>query len=134
MAGEASIRINVEIVEFGALLGQMDKQQFDGALVGWSGRPDPDGNVYNIFNTGGGFNYSAYNNPRLDSLLEAGRILSRPDLRRRAYADAMAILNEDLPYIFLYWPKEYKAMTPKLQGFVHISDGMIRLRHAWLNP
>ena len=134
MAGEAAIRINVEIVEFGTLLSQMDKQQFDASLVGWSGRPDPDGNVYNIFNTGGGFNYSAYNNPRLDSLLEAARILSRPDLRRRAYADAMAILNEDLPYIFLYWPKEYKALSPKLQGFVHISDGMIRLRHAWLNP
>ncbi len=134
MAGEAGIRVSVEIVEFGALLSQMDKAQYDGALVGWSGRPDPDGNVYNIFNTGGGFNYSQYNNARLDSLLEAARILSAPDLRRRAYADAMAILNEDLPYIFLYWPKEYKAMSPKLQGFVHISDGMIRARHVWLNP
>ena len=134
MAGEAGIRVSVEIVEFGTLLSQMDKAQYDAALVGWSGRPDPDGNVYNIFNTGGGFNYSQYNNARLDSLLDAARILSAPDLRRRAYADALAILNEDLPYLFLWWPKEFKAMSPKLAGFVHISDGMIRLRHAWLNP
>ncbi len=134
MAGEAGIRVNVEIVEFGSLLSQMDTHRYDASLVSWSGRPDPDGNVYNIFNTGGGFNYSAYNNPRLDALLDAARILTAPDLRRRAYADALTIMNEDLPYIFIYWPKEYKAMTPKLQGFVHNSDGMIRLRNVWLNP
>jgi hypothetical protein len=48
------------------------------------------------------------------------------------FADALTTLNDD--HSFLYWPKEFKAMSPKLAGFVHISDGMIRLRHAWLNP
>lgn len=134
MAGEAGIRVSVEIVEFGSLLSQMADHRYDASLVSWSGRPDPDGNVYNIFNTGGGFNYSAYNNPRLDALLDAARILTTPEHRRRAYADALTIMNEDLPYLFLYWQKEYKAMNPKLQGFVHISDGMIRLRNVWLNP
>lgn len=134
MAGETGIRVNIEIVDFGTLLSQMAAHQYDASLVTWSGRPDPDGNVYNIFNTGGGFNYSAYNNPRLDALLDAARILTAPELRRRAYADALTIMNEDLPYLFLYWQKEYKAMSPKLQGFVHNSDGMIRLRTVWLNP
>jgi peptide/nickel transport system substrate-binding protein len=43
-------------------------------------------------------------------------------------------MNEDLPYLFLYWPKEYKVMTPKVQGFVNNPDGMMRLRHVWLSP
>jgi len=95
---------------------------------------DPDGNIYNNFVTGAGQNRSGYANPRFDTLLDAARILTTPEHRRRAYADALAIMNEDLPYLFLYWPKEYKVMNPKLQGYVHNSDGMMRLRHVWMNP
>lgn len=134
MAGEAGIRVNLEIVEFGALLNQLDAFNFEASLLGWSGRPDPDGNIYGFFVTGGGLNNSAYGNSRVDTFLDAARILSTPDQRRRAYTDVMNILNDDLPYLFLWWPKEYKVLGPKLQGFVHISDGMMRFRHVWLNP
>jgi len=70
----------------------------------------------------------------VDTLLDAARILSTRDQRRRAYGDVMNILNDELPYLFLYWPKQYKVLGPKLQGFVHISDGMMRFRYSWLNP
>jgi peptide/nickel transport system substrate-binding protein len=136
MAGEVGIRVTIEIVEFGAMLSQITppRHQFQAALLGWSGRPDPDGNIYGFFVTGGGLNNSAYANPKVDSLLDAARILSTPDHRRRAYADVLAVLNEELPYFFLWWPKQYKTMTPKLQGYVLVPDGMMRLRSVWLNP
>ncbi|MDR7543698.1 MAG: ABC transporter substrate-binding protein, partial [Armatimonadota bacterium] len=136
MAAEAGIQVNLEIVEFGTLLSQITPptHRFQAALLGWSGRPDPDGNIYAFFVTGGGLNNSAYSNPRVDSLLDAARILTTPDHRRRAYAEVLTILNEDLPYFFLWWPKQYKTMSPKLQGFVLVPDGMMRLRSVWLNP
>lgn len=134
MAGEVGIKVNIELVEFGALLSQLTTQKFEAALLGWSGRPDPDGNIYGFFVTGGGLNNSAYSNSRVDTLLDAARILTTPDQRRRAYAEIMTILNDDMPFLFLWWPKEYKVLGPKLQGFVHISDGMMRFRQAWLNP
>jgi len=134
MAAEVGIRVNLEIVEFGALLSQLDAKRFEASQLGWSGRPDPDGNIYGFFVTQGGLNNSAYANERVDVLLDAARVLTTPDLRRRAYGQIMAILNDDLPYLFLWWEKEYKAMSPKVQGFVHISDGMMRFRHVWLNP
>jgi peptide/nickel transport system substrate-binding protein len=134
MAGEASIRVNVEIVEFGALLSQLNAHRFEASLLGWSGRPDPDGNIYGFFVTDGGLNNSAYSNSRVDALLDAARILNIPDQRKRAYSEILGILNDELPYIFLWWPKEFKAMSVKVQGFVHISDGMMRLRSVWLNP
>ena len=135
-AGEVGIRVNIEIVEFGTMLAQITPptHRFEAALLGWSGRPDPDGNIYGFFITGGGLNNSAYSNPRVDTLLDAARILTVPDHRKRAYADLLNVLNEDLPYVFLYWPKEYKVMSPKLQGYVLVADGMMRFRHVWLNP
>ena len=134
MAGEAGIRVNIEIVEFGAILSQLATQRYDAVRIGWSGRPDPDGNLYAFNITGGGSNFSGYSNPRVDAMLDAARLLSAPDLRRRAYAEILTVLNEDLPFIFLWWPKEYKLMSPKVAGFVHISDGMMRFRNVWLNP
>ncbi len=134
MAAEAGIKINIEIVEFGTMLNQLDTHKFEASLLGWSGRPDPDGNIYGFFVTGGGLNNSAYSNPKVDTLLDAARILTAPDQRTRAYADIMSTLDDELPYLFLYWPKEYKVLGPKLQGFVHISDGMMRFRSTWLNP
>jgi peptide/nickel transport system substrate-binding protein len=134
MAGEAGIRVNLEIVEFGALLSVLASLRYEAALLGWSGRPDPDGNIYNNFVTGAGQNRAGYSSARFDELLGAARILTTPDHRRRAYADALAIMNEDLPYLFLYWPKEYKVMSPKVQGYPHNPDGMMRFRQVWLNP
>jgi peptide/nickel transport system substrate-binding protein len=134
MVGEVGIKVNIEIVEFGALLSQLDAHKFEASLLGWSGRPDPDANIYGFFVTGGGLNNSAYANPKLDALLDAARILTTQDQRRRAYTDVMNTLNDDLPYLFLWWPKDYKVLSPKLQGFVHVPDGMMRFRHVWLNP
>ena len=134
MAADAGIKVNIEIVEFGAILSQGDAHKFEAILLGWSGRPDPDANIYGFFVTDGGLNNSAYSNPKVDTLLDAARILTTPDQRRRAYADIMNVLDDELPYMFLYWPKEYKVLGPKLQGFMHISDGMMRFRNAWLNP
>lgn len=134
MAADAGIRVNLEIVEFGALLSQLSSRRFEATQLGWSGRPDPDGNIYAFFTTGSANNFSAYSNPRVDTLLDAARILTTPEQRRRAYAEVMDIVNDDLSLVFLWWPREYKLLSPKLQGFVHISDGMMRFRHAWLNP
>lgn len=134
MAADAGIRVSIELVEFGALLSQLNTQRFEAVQIGWSGRPDPDGNIYAFFVTGGSLNFGAYSSPRVDTLLDAARILIAPDHRRRAYGEVLTVLNEDVPYIFLWWPKEYKTMSPKLQGFTLVPDGMMRLRHVWLNP
>jgi peptide/nickel transport system substrate-binding protein len=134
MAQEAGIRINLEIVEFGAILSQLATRRYDAVRIGWSGRPDPDGNIYAFNVTGGGTNFSGYSNGQVDAMLDAARLLSAPEHRRRAYADILTALNDDLPFIFLWWPTEFKLMNRKVQGFTHIPDGMMRLRHVWLNP
>jgi len=132
MAAEAGIRVNIDLVEGGALVEKFNTHRFDAALAAWSGRPDPDGNIHGFFVTGGGFNYSVYSNSKVDAMLDAARILTISDHRRRAYAEILTVVNEDLPILFLWWPKEYKLLSPKVQGFVHIADGMMRFRNVWL--
>ncbi len=134
MLGEVGIKVNIQVIEFGALLSVSEAHKYEAMLLGWSGRPDPDANLYQFVITGSLNNRSAYSNPKLDVLLDAARVLTTSDLRKRAYAQIMDTLNDDLPILYLYWPKEYKALRSNVQGFVHVSDGMLRLRHVSVGP
>ncbi len=134
MLGEVGIKINIQIIEFGAQLSVTESHKYESTLLGWSGRPDPDANFYSFVVTGGPNNRSAYSNQKVDVLLDAARVLTTPDQRRRAYGQIMDMVNDDLPLLWLYWPKEYKALRSNVQGFVHVSDGMLRLRTVSVNP
>lgn len=134
MLGEVGIKITIQVIEFGAQLSVTASHKYESTLLGWSGRPDPDANLYSFVVTGGPNNRSAYSNPKVDVLLDAARILGLTEHRKRAYGQIMDMLNDDLPILFLYWPKEYKGLRANVQGFVHIADGMLRLRTVWLNP
>jgi peptide/nickel transport system substrate-binding protein len=52
-------------------------------------------------------NISHYASPRIDKLLEDGRILIDLEERRKVYLDFQRFLLEDLPAVFLYYPKYY---------------------------
>ena len=44
------------------------------------------------------------------------------------------ILAGDVPYVWLFFPKEYKLVSTRVRGFVHVPDGMMRFRTVWLEP
>ena len=69
----AGINMQIEKVEFGTLLDQLDKHNFQVGALGWSGRPDPDQNVYDFFITDGKNNNAGYSNPQVDEQLKAAR-------------------------------------------------------------
>jgi len=126
MLQQVGFKVKIEMVEFGTLLEQTDNGDFQAATVGWSGRVDPDGNAYAWFSTGGTLNYMQYSNPKIDQLLKQARTISDQNQRKQLYDQVTKILWDDAPYIFLYYPKDYKAMKSDLNGFVHVPDTMIR--------
>lgn len=52
-------------------------------------------------------NIANYNSPRIDKLLEDGRLELDPDNRKKIYLDFQRFLLEDAPAIFLYHPQNY---------------------------
>jgi len=136
MAAEAGIQVKIQLIEFGQLLDETDHLRHQAALLGWSGRPDPDFDVYPFVTQGGigSFNNAGYTNPRVQTLLDAARLLSDMGQRKRAYSEVTRILADDMPYAWLYFPKEYKLVSTKVHGFVQVPDGMMRFRTVWLAP
>lgn len=136
MAAEAGIGMSIQIVEFGTLLHTLDHLEHQAGLLGWSGRPDPDFDIYPFMTQSGigSFNDAGYADPKVQTLLDAARLLNDMTQRKRAYRQVTEILADDVPYVWLYFPKEYKLASTKVQGFNHVPDGMMRFQTVWLAP
>lgn len=126
MLKPAGITVNLEKVEFGTMLDQAKKGNHESVQVGWSGRPDPDLNIYDFAVTGGSNNYSQYSSPEVDKLLKAGRVEADETKRKTIYNDLMKVLNDDIEYVYLYHSNNIFGISKSVQGFNYIPDGLIR--------
>lgn len=136
MAAAAGIQVTLQVVDQATLIEATVHVSEQAGLTEWSGRPDPDFDIYPFTTQSGigAFNYAGYANPNLQTILDAARYLGDMTLRRRAYSEATKILADDVPYVWLFFPKEYKLVSTRVQGFVDQPDGMMRFRSVRLGP
>ncbi|MDX8347324.1 ABC transporter substrate-binding protein [Cognatiyoonia sp. IB215446] len=127
MAAEAGINISIVAKEFATLLSEQTAGAFEISQIGWSGRVDPDGNIHQFMTCEGGINDSGYCNPEIDTLLNAARTSTDVATRKESYDAALAILQEEIPIIYLYHQTWIWAIDDAVAGYVPYPDGMIRL-------
>ncbi|MCF7701241.1 ABC transporter substrate-binding protein [Loktanella sp. M215] len=127
MAAEAGITVNVVAKEFATQLSQQTAGDYEISQIGWSGRVDPDGNIHQFVTCEGGINDAKYCNPEVDKLLNDARATNDTAERKALYDQATAILDDDLPLIYIYHQNWIWAMDKGVTGFTAYPDGMIRL-------
>lgn len=132
MAAEAGIRIKITSKEFATLLADQSAGDYQASQIGWSGRVDPDGNIHQFMTTDGGINDSKFSNPEVDRLLNEARTSTDTAKRKESYDAARAILNDELPIVYLYHQTWIWALSNKVDGFTPYPDGMIRLEGVTL--
>lgn len=130
---DIGVDCQVEYIEWSVLVSQyLDKAQFEAYALGWSLGVDPD--FYLYFHSSAavdengvlvGFNDVEFKNAELDALLEQGRTTLDKEARKQIYVDAQKIVNEELPYIFLYANNAPAAMSKKIQGVTWAPTGPI---------
>ena len=125
----AGIDVKLAKEEFGTLLDDSTNRNYQALFLGWSGRIDPDLNIYDFMVTNGDFNDSGYSNPEVDRLLGEARRISDKGRRKELYDQAMKIIHEDVPYVYLYHNNSTTdfAMQPSVKGFEPYPDGILRL-------
>ncbi|WP_137123743.1 ABC transporter substrate-binding protein [Roseomonas sp. HF4] len=129
MVAEAGFTLTLRAMEFASSLQAAQRGDFETYLVGWSGRVDPDGNIFSFSRTGGGQNDGRYSNAEVDRLLDAARTELDVEKRKDLYAQALRIsLGQDANRIYLWHRKNIMAHSARLSGYRPVSDGMIRLQ------
>jgi len=128
MAAEAGFDIKIQAVEFATSLDLLEKGDYEAYLGGWSGRTDPDGNLYNFVGCKAppALNFSLYCSPEVEPELDAERVGGSVAERMAHFAKIAAITLVDRPLIYLWHPKWLYAMNAKLAGFEPYPDGLIR--------
>jgi len=130
MEAAAGIKVTVTPTQFTTALNKADAGTFDAFAVGWSGRVDPDGNIYGFVATPGTLNDSGFTNAKLDYILNGARKSLTIKARSTLYRAAMQIIHRQRPLIYLYHPVNYYGVSKKVDGVQIYGDGLIRVNTA----
>jgi peptide/nickel transport system substrate-binding protein len=128
MAAEAGFDLKIRLTEFATSLKQSEDGNFQLFLIGWSGRTDPDGNSYSFQVCNQPQDVGHYCDKEVDAAHHEARVGADVATRKAAYEKVAAkVLNGGGPIIYLYHPQVLVAHTDKLDGYVPMPDGLIRV-------
>ena len=133
MAKEAGFDIRIQSTEFSTSLDLADKGQFEAYVLAWSGRADPDGNIYSFDACKQPLNNAGYCKPAVDELLTKSRTTRDPVERRKFYDQLAAIVLNDRPIVYLYHRNWLWAYSGKLTGLRTVPDGLVRVQGLKFN-
>ena len=127
MAGEAGFDMKIRVTEFATSLNEAEAGRYQAYMLNWSGRPDPDGNLYVFHKSGAPQNYGKYTSAEVDRLLEEARVKGDMAVRKALYERVAGTLLAEGSVLYLYHRTVIIAHTAKLDGFRVHPDGLVRV-------
>jgi peptide/nickel transport system substrate-binding protein len=127
MSREAGFDVKIQAAEFATSLNLADKGEFDAYVLAWSGRADPDGNLFSFHGCKQPLNYAGYCDAETDKLLAASRAARDPAERAKLFEQITARVLKDKPIVYLYHRNWLWAYNAKLSGVRNIPDGLLRV-------
>ncbi len=128
MAKEAGFDVKIQSTEFATSLNLADKGQFDAYVLAWSGRADPDGNLFSFYGCKQPLNYAGYCKPETDELLNKSRSTREPAERARLFEQIAKEGDKERPIVYLFHRNWLWAYNNKLTGVRAIPDGLMRVQ------
>jgi peptide/nickel transport system substrate-binding protein len=127
MAGEAGFDVKIRVTEFATSLNEAEAGRYQAYELGWSGRVDPDGNVYSFQKCKAPLNYAGYCDKDVDSWLDQARLTSKFEERKAIYEKVARKVLDDESIIYLYHRRILVAHTDRLTGYKQVPDGIVRV-------
>lgn len=128
MAKEVGFDVKIQATEFATSLNLADKGQFDAYVLAWSGRADPDGNLFSFYGCKQPLNYSGECRANWDELLSRSRTTLDTPGRIKVFATLAAEVVKERPVVYLFHRHWLYAFNKKLTGFRTVPDGLVRVQ------
>ena len=144
-----AIGINVELVklssdehtnyQFGGKMDANGKRDYDMIMAGWEADyPDVSGNIEPLLdgaNAGeGGANAAAYSNTKVDDLIAQQSVLSDESARNQLLFQALDIVNDEVPYVFVDYPVKQVTINANYTGFTMNASWIWNLYFKNIHP
>jgi peptide/nickel transport system substrate-binding protein len=116
---QAGVKMDIEQLEFPALVEKDRKRAFDATIGQWSTQPSP-GAVRGSWGTGGsraasGNNYGSYESPVFDAYVDTALASFDPGKRKAYFTKAYETIIQDAPAIWLAEPIQTVGYQSRLQ-------------------
>jgi peptide/nickel transport system substrate-binding protein len=130
MEQQVGIDLSLQPEEFVTTVNAGTSGHYQALQIGWSGRIDPDQNIYQEWHTGGSLNYVGASDPQIDQLLDQARSTVAPSQRKALYSRLTQLLQQQADIVYLYHPVNYLAVSKKLAGVEMYDDWIPRVAFA----
>ena len=134
MTRDAGFDVKIQSAEFATSLNMNDKGDYDAYVLAWSGRPDPDGNLFSFHGCKQPLNTSGYCDAETDRLLAASRSVRDVAERKKIFEQIAARIVKERPIVYLYHRNWLWAYNAKLSGVRQVPDGLLRISGLKLAP
>lgn len=118
------IKLDIRVMEWAEMLRRAKNGEADMVSTGWAGdNGDPDNFLSPLLSCDAaksGENYARWCNPKFQQLITRAREVIDNDERASLYFKALAVYDEDQPWISMAHPKMFTAMRENVEGY-HIN-------------
>lgn len=114
---DIGIEVTIQSMEFPAMMDIIfaEDKTYELFLMGSNQPVDPDSSAY--WHSEGAWNMTGFSHDRVDELLSQGTLLVDPEDRQAIYKEFAQIINEELPFIYLYSQNVDLAVSDTIEGF-----------------
>ncbi|MGQ0572128.1 MAG: ABC transporter substrate-binding protein [Armatimonadota bacterium] len=130
MVRDAGFNLAVRPIEAATGLAANTGGRFQMSVTPWSGRVDPDGNLYAFHHSRGADNYGNAQDAEIDTLLDRQRAETNLEARKKLVAELVEKVRGRRNAIYIYHQNLFVAYSARVSGFQMFADGMPRLRSA----
>ncbi|TVR77857.1 MAG: ABC transporter substrate-binding protein [Chitinophagaceae bacterium] len=111
-ARRAGVDIDVQVKEWTVFIDLTKSHQFELFCGGWISGPglDDPKQIWHTESSNNGSNYVGFGTEESDMLIDSIRVELDPEVRNQMYRRFQEIVSEEVPYIFLYTPKNLLAI------------------------
>ncbi len=118
---KVGIKVNIQTVEWSALMGDLHEGDFEAYMGGWSTSYNVDPTP--IFHSSATtmFNFINYSNSAIDKLIETGREEMNQQKAAKIWKEFQEKIYLDQPYTFLFWVDRIVAVNSRFQNVTPIA-------------
>lgn len=132
---ELKINIEIEQIESTTWFSEVfQNSEFEMSMTAHSSKVDPDLSMFDILHSGelGTKNYTKFNDPEMDDLLDRGRISTNIDERKEIYTQAQQIFVERSGYFVINLQQQAWALRDNVQNFTMLPWSELRWKETTL--
>jgi len=138
---KVGIKAEIKMMEWGtylpSILREKDQVEHKIYMLGWGCvTGDADYGLYTLFHSKQwpkvGMNASFYGNEKLDQLLDGARSTANPEERKKLYKEALTIIHEEAPWLFLHSEVQMVGVRANVKGIIVHPTERVIAKEAWI--